>query len=387
MDFPPYISALGRLFYPPQDSNPLPSYTFIRLNFECTSGKSLIELYTGSDLGLTFIYQPGGYQDVYLQDLQGRRYLVKLIGTCWLATPFPRIRQQDPFFTLHFKDLPPFKIAPNLVAALRDTTLVFVSELYGNPDLFLWQLIEGRAFLPPQRFTDHPAAEVRPRWSPDRRYLAFTSFREGNNDIYRIDADGQNLINLTRHPSQDDGASWSPNGQTLAFHSDRDGNWEIYLITLDGSQARNLSQHPAADLNPSWSPKGDSIAFQSYRDGNWEIYLLTTDGRNIRRLTQNPEEDIAPAWSPNGDLIAFWSRRASVWGLYLLDPQRGETRLLLSYLNPGPFASPPSWSPDGRYLLFTTLQEGNLELYRIGSDGADLTRLTHNNVNDYDPDW
>jgi len=84
----------------------------------------------------------------------------------------------------------------------------------------------------------------------------------------------------------------------VAFVSDRDGNLEIYVMDADGSNQINLSNNSAIDSFPSWSPDGSKIAFQSNRDGNWEIYVMDADGSNQINLTNNRAKDYSPSWSP-----------------------------------------------------------------------------------------
>ena len=87
----------------------------------------------------------------------------------------------------------------------------------------------------------------------------------------------------------------------IAFYSDRDGNYEIYVMDADGSNPTNLTNNPANDGAQAWSPDGSKIAFGSSRDGNMEIYIMDTDGSNPTNLTNNPAWDDFPAWSPSGD--------------------------------------------------------------------------------------
>ena len=89
--------------------------------------------------------------------------------------------------------------------------------------------------------------------------------------------------------------SWSPEGADIAFTSTRDGNSEVYVMNADGSAPINLTKHPESDFFPTWSPDGKKLAFVSERDGNREIYVMNADGSNQTRLTENDSSDEWPA--------------------------------------------------------------------------------------------
>ena len=92
--------------------------------------------------------------------------------------------------------------------------------------------------------------------------------------------------------------NWSPDGRKIVFVSDRDGNLEIYVMNADGSGQRNLTRHPGYDSDPEWSPDGRKIAFATKREGNFEIYVMNADGSGQHNLTRNPAPDRFPVWSP-----------------------------------------------------------------------------------------
>ena len=157
--------------------------------------------------------------------------------------------------------------------------------------------------------------------------IAFDSNRDGNDEIYVMDADGGNQQNLSNNRQNDANPSWSPDGKRIAFMSNRDGHvhihgwptYEIYVMDADGGNQRNLTNHPDRDYSPSWSPDSKHIAFASVRDGNAEIYVMDADGGNQKNLTNNPHRDGGPAWfnspfsvSPAGKKFTMWGRLKQV---------------------------------------------------------------------------
>src|SRR5216117_1854859 len=121
-----------------------------------------------------------------------------------------------------------------------------------------------------------------------------------------MNADGSDPRNLTNNPGGDDTPAWSPDGTRIAFTSARDGNWEIYVMNADGSNATRLTDNGAQ--MPAWSPDGTRIAFTSARDGNWEIYVMNADGSDPRNLTNNPAADGGAAWRPQAILQRLQKR-------------------------------------------------------------------------------
>ena len=156
--------------------------------------------------------------------------------------------------------------------------------------------------------------------------IAFMSHRDGNWEIYVMDADGNNQRNLTNNPDDDQSPAWSPDGKQIAFMSDRDGHFmngwstsEIYVMDVNGDNQQKLTNHRAWDGSPSWSPDGKRIVFRSKRDGNWEIYGIDADGGNLQNLTNHPDDDWNPAWlnspfsvSPAGKKFTMWGRLKQV---------------------------------------------------------------------------
>jgi WD40 repeat protein len=211
--------------------------------------------------------------------------------------------------------------------------------------------------------------------------LAFVSSRDGNQEIYVMNADGSDQTRLTSNAASDSEPAWSPDGNKLAFRSDRDGNEEIYVMNADGSGVTRLTSNAASDSGPAWSPDGSKLAFVSDRNGPHDIYVMNADGSGVTRLTDNaPAGNTAPDWSPDGSKLAFESGRDGNVEIYVMNADGSDQTRLTS--NPLPDRS-PAWSPDGSKIAW----EDNGEIYVMNADGSGQTNLTNNAAADGQPAW
>jgi hypothetical protein len=250
--------------------------------------------------------------------------------------------------------------------------IAFVSDRDGNEEIYLIQAAGGSLV----NLTNHPAADSQPAFSPDGQRIAFVSNRDGNNEIYLMNADGTGLTNMTNNPADDGEPAWLYDGSALAFASDRDGNFEIYIAGQSG--VSRYTNHGAADLSPSWSQNGGLIAFTSGRTGNFEIFVFGPDG--LAQYTHDPATDSHPRWSPAQAILAFESNREGNFDVYLF-AAGGLQRHTSSAANDGE----PAWSPDGAQLAFVSDRDGNPEIYITGPDGT--RRLTDHPARDFYPSW
>lgn len=156
-----------------------------------------------------------------------------------------------------------------------------------------------------------------PSWSPDGEWLALSSTRDGNQEIYIVRRDGPDLRRLTNDLAIDAHPAWSPDGQRIVFATSRWGDLELATIQSDGSNLTRLTESPGLDDYPVCSPDGRQIAFTSNRDGNFEIYTCGIDGRDLKNQTGNPAIDNFSAWTPRGELT-FVSNRDKGFDLYTL---------------------------------------------------------------------
>ncbi|MGH3684817.1 MAG: DPP IV N-terminal domain-containing protein [Pseudonocardiaceae bacterium] len=216
--------------------------------------------------------------------------------------------------------------------------------------------------------------------------IVFQSDRDGNNEIYLMNADGSNQTRLTSNPAADTQPALSPDGARIAFASTRDGNSEIYVMKADGTGLTRLTNDPAADTQPVFSPDGTQIAFTkrfgSGEAANNEIFVMNAfTGAGQTNLTSNPASDDQPAYSPDGR-IAFVRFQNATRNIYIMNGNgTGQANLTNNSASNGG----PVFGPDGRIAFFSNKDANNNEIYLMNPDGTGVTRLTNNPAADERP--
>ncbi|MBI4285413.1 MAG: PD40 domain-containing protein [Chloroflexi bacterium] len=273
------------------------------------------------------------------------------------------------------------KTTPGVEQSLANTKIAFSSDRDGNNEIYVMDADGSN----PVNLTNHTAYDVYPYWSPDGSKIAFSSKRDGNDEVYVMNADGSNPVNLSNHTGDDFRPTWSPDGTKIAFNSNRDGNFEIYVMNADGSNQTNLTNNSSTDWTPAaWSPDGTKIAFDANRGGNEEIYVMNADGSNQTNLTNSGGLDGEPAWSPDGTRIAFDSDRSGNFEVYVMNADGSNP---VNLTNDSAEDSGPAWSPDGTKIAFRSNRSGNSEIFVMDADGSNQTNLTNNAANDHTPAW
>lgn len=286
-----------------------------------------------------------------------------------------------------------------------------------NDDIY----VTDQTGVTPIRLTSDPGLDQFPAVSPNGKEILFSSTRntpshpnpEGDAELYVMDiadddgdGNGDDLRRLTDNATTDANPTWSPGGKKIAFSSFQDGDGDVYILDADGaSTATNLTDEalgdpPTFDGQPVFSPDGTKIAFLSLRDGNNNVYLMDADGTDPARITSSPASDSQPEFSPDGTRLALTSNRDGDFDLYVLAAEpEGPPNLAVNLTDAIRSATGavtndrwPAWSPDGARIAFWSgtgagLDDG--EIYLIKVDGTDPTNLTNTPAptGDITPDW
>ncbi len=262
------------------------------------------------------------------------------------------------------------------------TKIAYVAEKEGARELFVMDY-DG---YQPRQVTADGFLNLMPQWSPDKRFLVFTSYRARNKqEILLIELATGERWTMASLKGLNITPSFSPDGAYLAFSSSREGDAEIYKLDTATKQLERLTDNPAGELSPAWSPTGREIAFTSDRGGAPQIYVMSADGSNVRRLTFEGDYNASPAWSPRGTWIAHVCRTEErQYKICLTSPDGLEHRQITSRLG---VDDSPSWSPDGRHLVFSSTLNGRTHLYMMNWDGTERERLTLGDAHYGAPAW
>jgi len=276
--------------------------------------------------------------------------------------------------------------------------LAFVSDRSGLPQIWLSDISRQSEW----QITDMQDGACQPAWSPDGEQLVFISPCPGKrstytgSSLYTIDVDGQNLKRLPPSLEGDYDPAWSPDGTQIAYTSLFNGLPQICLFNLKDLSIECISDGNYPEHQPAWSKDGTLLAFIRRRYSN-EIWIMNPDGSNVRQFSLSGTLEVSsPTWNEDDSVIIFNQQIVKgnpspiLMGMRFQDIGKSVAYKIspsdnadLTY-----FMNSPDASPDGYWVAFEYWYDGgNHDIYILAMPGANLTRITIDEGNDYDPVW
>jgi TolB protein len=221
-----------------------------------------------------------------------------------------------------------------------------------------------------------------PRWSKDSTKLIYSTERNRQWGIYLLDFKSMSERKVFSAKGTNMVGDFLPEGNDITFSSSKDGTPDLYIMSLSNNQIIKLTSSYGIEVSPAVSPDGKYIAFVSDRGGSPQIYIMHRDGSDIKRATFEGSYNTSPSWAPKGDRIVFVSRRGTNQIFTVRPDGSGLTQLTTVRNN-----EDPSFSPDGRYITFSSDRDGVKGIYIMRANGEYQKRISPKNLRASGPRW
>jgi TolB protein len=241
------------------------------------------------------------------------------------------------------------------------------------------------------RLTGEITHDFYPAFSPDGKSILFASNRDGNYELYLKVLDGDLLLQLTENIGEVSSAAFSPDGKQIAFSNSVAGKpSSLWTVDQEGKHALLLYEGQGNVVSPSWSPNGKSIAFamsSATALETYEIFILDLETNQIAPVTKGHLNNTGGSvdWSPDGKSLLLFAGTPGDNDIYILELVSGE----IKQLTDGGNNAAPSWSPDGRWIVFNSMRASseNANIFIMRPDGSDVRQLTNDGEPNWQPRW
>ena len=258
------------------------------------------------------------------------------------------------------------------------TKIAFVSEDDGKQGLYLMDWDGQRV----RKTGLKGGLMLTPRWSADGSKLIYSSERGRQWGLYLLDFSRMSEKKVFVSRGTNMAGDFFPQGDRVVFSSSKEGTPDLFILSLIDSKIKKLSATHGIEVSPAVSPDGNYIAFVSDRGGSPQIYLMRSDGSDIRRVTFEGSYNTSPSWASQGDRIAFSCRRGKNQ-ICMVKPDGSELVQLTEQGN----NEDPSFSPDGRYITFTSDRDGIKGIYIMRANGEAQKRISPKGLRTTGPRW
>lgn len=253
-----------------------------------------------------------------------------------------------------------------------DTQIAFVSRRSDTERGEIYIMDWDGADL--RRVTRNGMGNNAPTWSPDSRWLAYSSFKSNPPGVFLLPTNGGREFRVNAPNAQGIGGSFSPDSRLFAYSEQIGRTYQLMVYDMVTRAKSRLTRSFGIDVSPSFSPDGKRIVFASGRSGGPQIYVMNADGGDPRRISFQGIYNTEPRWSPRGDRIAYSTRvtdNVSI-DIVTVNPDGSDLRRLTGGQGKN---ETPSWSPDGKHLVFSSDRTGRREIYVMTAAGTELKRL------------